>query len=350
MSKIDKSKPILITGGTGYIAAWIIKFLLEDGSHVRATVRDKNNKKKVEHLLEIEKNSSGKLEFFEADLLKEGIFDDAVKDCELVIHTASPFVVNNIKDAQKELVDPALEGTKNVLNSVNKSENVKRVVLTSSVVSIHGDAKDIEKTKNNIFTEEDWNTTSSLTHQPYSLSKTLAEKEAWEICKKQRKWDLVTINPGFVFGPSLSNRVDSTSVDFMLNMINGTRKTGVPELYFGIVDVRDVAKAHINAGFIDEAKGRNILVADTIKMLEIANLLRDNYGKKYSLPKSTLPKALVYLFGPFNGYSWKNTTLNVGIPIKFDNSKSINELKIDYKELKVTLNEHIAQIIEKGLI
>ena len=105
-------------------------------------------------------------------------------DCELVIHNASPFKMWKIKDPQNELINPALEGTRNVLSTANKTQSVKRVVHTSSIVAIYGDAVDIGNAPNKIFTENEWNTTSSLTQQPYSYSKTIAEKEAWKIVMK----------------------------------------------------------------------------------------------------------------------------------------------------------------------
>ena len=96
----------------------------------------------------------------------------------MVFHTASPFI-RVIKDPQKDLVDPAKKGTKNVLGSANKTESVKRVVVTSSCAAIYGDGEDVLKMPNQELTEDLWNTSSSLDHQPYSFSKTVAEKEAW---------------------------------------------------------------------------------------------------------------------------------------------------------------------------
>ncbi|MFN4150985.1 MAG: NAD-dependent epimerase/dehydratase family protein, partial [Candidatus Sericytochromatia bacterium] len=265
-------KKVLVTGASGYIASWIIKYLLEEGFQVRGTVRNKNDVSKVEHLTKLGELYPNKLELFEANLLTPNAFKEAMQGCEIVMHTASPFIINGVKDPQKELVDPALKGTKNVLMTANEVPSVKRVVLTASVVSIYGDSEDINSTQNAIFTDEHWNTTSTLTHQAYSYSKTVAEKEAWKIAESQNQWDLVTIHPGFVLGPSLTNRVDSSSIDFMISMGNGKYATGVPELYFSIVDVRNVAKAHVNAAIKPEAKGRYILVNKVLQMLDISNI------------------------------------------------------------------------------
>ena len=346
----DKSKPVLVTGATGYIASWVVRYLLESGYTVHATVRDKSKKDKIEYLTELSQKYPEKLHLFNADLLEKGSFKEAMQDCEIVIHTASPFVISGIKNAEKELVRPALEGTRNVLNSVNETESVKKVILTSSVVSIYGDAIDMQDTRNGIFDETIWNTTSTVKHQPYSYSKKVAEKEAWKMQSNQNRWTLATINPGFVFGPSLTKRADSTSIDFMLNMLNGKLKMGVPKLNMSVVDVRDVAMAHIKAFENDEAKSRYILVNETQSMKEIADILSKKYTGKFSIPKSELPTPLVYAFGPLSGISWKYIKRNVDLPLKLDNSKSKHELGISYINTEKTVLDHAEQIIEAGLL
>lgn len=350
MAFIDKKKPILVTGATGYIASWIIKFLIDDGYTVHGTVRSTSNKNKIAHLLEIDKNGDGKLNLFEADLLEEGSFKESMKGCELVIHTASPFIIQGIKNVQEQLIKPALEGTRNVLDAVNETESVRRVVLTSSVVSIYGDSKDVDNIEGEVFSEKVWNTTSTESHQPYSLSKTLAEKDAWRTVNEQERWDLLVINPGFVMGPSLSKRIDSTSIDFMRSLVNGKYASGVPDFYFALVDVRDVAKAHINAGVLEKASGRHILVNETKRPIEMAEILKNKFHKKYKLPKSNLPNFMLYLIGPFMGFSWKYLKRNLSIPLNFDNSYSKTDLGTEYHPVNQTLIEHVEQLDRDGLI
>ena len=173
MREIDKSKPVLVTGGTGYVASWIIKMLLEEGIIVNATVRDPSNIQKVEYLKALAEASAGQLKLFKSDLLDTGSFDEPMQDCELVIHTASPFFITGIKNPEEELIRPAKEGTRNVLESAKRNPTVQRVVLTSSVVAIYGDNADIALAPGGMFTEKEWNVTSSAEHQPYAYSKTL---------------------------------------------------------------------------------------------------------------------------------------------------------------------------------
>ncbi len=254
----------------------------------------------------------------------------------------------DVKDAQKQLVDPALKGTRNVLNAVNKSNTVKRVVLTSSVVSIYGDAQDMSgKTP---FTEEDWNTTSRLDHQPYSYSKVLAEKEAWKICKAQDKWDLVTINPGFVLGPSLTKYSGSESIKMMTDFLKGKLRFGIPALHFGYVDVRDVAKAHILVASKASAQGRHITVVGDAPMMKMPDVLRKKYGKKFKLPKTIAPKWLLMLVGPSQGLTREYIKKNVGYKLHFDNSKLKEKHAFQYRDLDQTIVDHAEQLIELGVV
>ena len=147
MREIEKAKPVLVTGGSGYLASWIIKMLLEEGINVNATVRDPSSITKVEHLRGLTETSTGQLKLFKSDLMDNGSFDEPMQDCELVIHTASPFFVTGIKNPEDELIRPAKDGTRNVLESAKRNSTVKRIVLTSSVAAIHGDNADIELVK-----------------------------------------------------------------------------------------------------------------------------------------------------------------------------------------------------------
>lgn len=145
MKVIDKKMPVMVTGGTGYMASWIIKMLLEEGISVNATVRDPLDIQKVGHLTALTKGSPGKLKLFKADLLDSGSFDEPMQGCELVIHTASPFFITRIRNPEEELLRPAKEGTRNILETAKRTPSIKRVVLTSSVVAIFGDNADIQK-------------------------------------------------------------------------------------------------------------------------------------------------------------------------------------------------------------
>jgi len=336
-------KTVMVTGGTGYIGAWVVNYLLEEGHNVHVTVRDISKTDKYAHLVELAEKYTGVLTFFQADLLEKGSYENAMKGCEEVFHLASPFFINNIKDAQRQLINPALEGTKNVLNAVNNTETVKKVILTSSVAAIYGDACDMQNRGLKEYTEEHWNTTSSLTHQPYSYSKLLAEKEAHKIHDAQNRWSLAVINPGFVMGPSLFNSTSSGSINFMKALISGKQKMGVPHLNFGMVDVRDVAKAHLMASK-NSSVGRHIVVQSSLSMLSMANIIGEKFGRKYAIPKKELPKFMLYLFGWSQGVSLKFVSRNVGYALQFNNSKSKEKLNISYTPMDTSIYEMVVQM------
>jgi len=348
MTVIDPMAPVLVTGGGGYVASWIVRYLLEDGHTVRATVRDPAKPKGLEHLHALSAAHPGKLSLWAADLLDEGSFSDAMQGCELVMHTASPFLLGKIKNPQEQLVRPALEGTRNVLTTVNAIESVKRVVLTSSVAAVYGDNADMKGKR--CFTDDDWNTTSSIDHQPYAYSKTVAEREAWAIQAAQARWDLVTVNPGLVLGPSLTTASNSGSMATMRHFTDYTMAAGAPALQMGVVDVRDVGRAHIKAGYLPAAHGRYIAVAETISLLRMSRILSDVFGRRASFPRIELPKVLIKLGAPFAGLTVKYVERNVGWPLAFDNARTKDALGIDFRPAAEFIVEHFQQMIDDGLV
>ena len=346
--KINNSYPVMITGATGYIASWVVKYFLEKGFTVHAAVRDAENKDKRKHLDELAKHLEGDIVYFESDLLRNGSYKEAMQGCQIVLHTASPFLLET-KNPQKELIDPALNGTMNILNSVNETETVKRVILTSSVAAIYGDAIDSLGMPNRTFDETMWNTTSSTTNNEYSYSKTLAEKKAWEMCEKQKRWDLITINPSFVVGPALNPLANFQSKKVMLQFGNGDLKYGAPDLTLGMVDVRDVGEAHLMAALNSNVSGRYILSSESLSFLELGEILKDSFGHTYPFPKRRAPKLLFWILAPFFGVKRNFVSNNVGYAVFFNNEKSKEDLGIDYMPIKKSAPEFFEQLVEKKL-
>lgn len=343
------AKNILVTGGTGYIGSWVVKNLLEAGYTVRLTTRDKTRTSKFEHLTVIASESPGALEIYEADLLKEGSFDEPAEGYDAIIHMASPFTLR-FDDPEKELVEPALSGTENVLMAANKTDSVKKVVLTSSVAAVHGDNIDMKEKGLKEFTEANFNTSSSVEHQPYSYSKVVAEKKAWEIYEKQNNWQLVVINPSFVLGPPLNAITNSESLQFMQDMLSGKFYLGAPNLQFGFVDVRDVARAHLLALECGEAEGRYILAERTMSVYDLSKMIKQLFGKKYRLPLMRAPKFMLYLTGWMFGLTRKFIKRNVGYFIKLNSTKSREKLGLKYRPLKETIVDMVNQMESFGLV
>jgi nucleoside-diphosphate-sugar epimerase len=351
MSKlvIDTSKPVLVTGGTGYVAGWVIQRLLQEGLTVHATVRNASNTERLACLQRMADDSPGSIAFFEADLLTEGSFAEGMAGCSTVFHIASPYT-SSVTDPQAELVDPALNGTRNVLQQVNRTESVTRVVVTSSCAAIFGDAADLADTPDGVFTEAVWNTTSSVTHQPYSYSKTVAEREAWAIAERQDRWRLVVVNPAGVFGPGVRLHHGAESFELFKQMGDGTFKGGLPAFNIGIVDVRDVAEAQLAAAFPPDAEGRHILSGEDSGFVQLGAILREHFPD-YPVGSRTLPKWLLWLLGPLVNPALTRAVVsrNIGLPWKADNRKSREALGITYRPLTETVVEGFQQLIDGGV-
>ncbi|MCA9582595.1 MAG: NAD-dependent epimerase/dehydratase family protein, partial [Myxococcales bacterium] len=181
-------RPVLVTGATGYVASQLIADLLARGYKVRGTVRNLSREASHRHVRELP-GAAERLELVEANLLDEGSFDLAAQGVDYVMHTASPYTLD-VADPERDLVKPAEEGTLNVLRSCKRSSTVKRVVLTSSMAAVTD-----EPLSGKIYTEADWNGTSSLQRNPYFYSKARAERAAWAFVEDASVgYELVVIN------------------------------------------------------------------------------------------------------------------------------------------------------------
>ncbi len=344
MKFIDKKSPVLVTGATGYVAGCLVEELLKLGLTVNAAVRDKKSESKLKYLNELAKVLPGKINYFQSDLLHDASYDDAIAGCELVFHTASPFSFK-VEDAQRDLLDPAILGTRNVLASANREKSVKRIVLTSSVAAIIGDNKDSLAMPNLEITEEFWNTTSSLSHRPYSFSKVMAEKEAWRLRKQQVRWDLVTINPTFVMGPGINPSGTSESFDIFRSFLNGDSRIGLPDYKIACVDVRDVAKAHVKAGFTPSASGRYLISGHNSGTIEIGEILK-KLDPSLVIGNKTLPKWFLWLIAKRINSTRKEIATSIGYPFNVVNLKSMNDLNMEYLPLEKTISDWLCQLKE----
>ncbi|GLT84207.1 hypothetical protein SLE2022_024520 [Rubroshorea leprosula] len=262
-----EGKVVCVTVASGFIASWIVKLLLQRGYIVKATVRDPDDPKKIEHLLALD-GAKQRLCLFKAELLDEGCFDSILDGCEGGFHTASPVISSStVTDPKAELIDPAVKGTLNVLKSCTKVPSIKRVVVTSSIVAVSLNGKPLTP---DVVVDETWYSDPAFCDNSklwYMLSKTLAEEAAWKFAKENRL-DLVTINPGFVIGPILQPTLNLT-VKLILNIVTGRE---LPLL--GVfVDVRDVAHAHILAFEIPSATGRYCMVESSVDVSQLWKIL-----------------------------------------------------------------------------
>ncbi|CAK9149338.1 unnamed protein product [Ilex paraguariensis] len=261
-----------VTGGTGFIAAYLVKSLLEKGHTVRTTVRDPENAEKVSFLWELD-GAKERLKIMKADLLMEGSFDQAIQGVDGVFHTASPVLVPYDHNVQATLIDPCIKGTLNVLSSCKKASSVKRVVLTSSCSCIRyrDDVKEVSP-----LNESHWSDTEYCKRYNlwYAYAKTIAEKEAWRVAEESGI-DLVVVNPSFVVGPLLAPQPTSTLL-LILAMTKGL-KGEYPNTTVGFVHIDDVVAAHVLAMEESKASGRLICSSSVAHWSEIIAMLRAKY-------------------------------------------------------------------------
>lgn len=302
---------ILVTGGSGFVGGHVILQLLEAGHAVRTTVRNLKREDEVRATLAANGADTSRLTFFAADLEKDDGWAEAVAGCDYVQHVASPFPINQPKDEQ-ELIRPAVEGTLRVLHAA-KGAGVKRVVLTSSFAAIgYGHGK-----RGKPYTEADWTDVNGKGVQPYMKSKTLAERAAWDFIEGG-PMELAVVNPVGIFGPALGNDL-STSIELVRQIMTG-RIPGTPDLWFGVIDVRDVASLQILAMTDIRAKNERLIAVagEPASLHQMAVILHDAMGTK--IPRR-LPSWLVRTLAIFNPMA-RESVPRLGIKGHASNAKA----------------------------
>jgi len=336
---------VCVTGASGFVASWLVRQLLERGLQVRGTVRRASS---VPHLQSLP-GAAERLELVEADLLAPSSFEAAVRGCTTVFHTASPYVIQ-VDDPQRDLVDPAVNGTRAVLAACAKAPEVTRVVLTSSMAAVTD-----EPDETRVLTEADWNEKSTLRRNPYYLSKTLAERAAWSFIERERpRFDLVVMNPFMIMGPSLGPGLN-VSNRIVADLVNGVYP-GILSLSWGIVDVRDVAQAHVRAAEEPTARGRYLLAQEAVTMRTLVGWLRDaGFATGTRLPSRAMDNAIGNLLVRLNSYvqpagvgSYLRT--HIGRTPRYNTSKARRELGLTLRPTRDTVIDTARDLERHGHI
>jgi dihydroflavonol-4-reductase len=290
---------VLVTGGSGFLGAHCVLALLEAGYRVRTTVRSPARAADVRAQLAAGgvDDPGDRLEFAIADLTSDTGWAEAVAGCRFVLHVASPFPSVQPKDPD-ELIVPARDGALRVLRAA-RDAGVERVVLTSSFAAIgYGHAP-----TDRAFTEEDWTELDSgRAVSPYAQSKTIAERAAWDFAGGADGLQLATVNPVGILGPVLGPDI-STSVE-LVRLVKEGRLPRLPDVHFGVVDVRDVAALHLLAMTRPEAAGQRFLAiaGEVMSAQEIALIIRGHLGDPAGRRVSTklMPEWMLRAAAPFS--------------------------------------------------
>lgn len=288
---------VLVTGGSGFIGGHVILQLLAAGHQVRTTVRNLDREAEVRVTLQrAGAEATDRLSFVAANLENDAGWPEAVAGCEHVLHVASPFPMGAPKD-ENALIGPARDGTLRVLRAA-RDAGVKRVVVTSSFAAVGYGHKRRQKP----FDETDWTDLNGPDVQPYMKSKTIAERAAWDfIAREGGALELSVVNPVGVFGPALGPDL-STSIALTKSLMDGALP-GCPRVYFGVVDVRDVADLHLRAMTDPAARGERFLAVagPSMSVLGMATVLRTGMGAAAGrTPTRELPDFMVRLAALWN--------------------------------------------------
>ncbi|MSY62907.1 MAG: NAD-dependent epimerase/dehydratase family protein [Actinobacteria bacterium] len=339
---------VLLTGASGYIGKHIALQLLTDSYEVRASVRNSAKADEVSaavaaHLpagFDLKK----KLSFVELDLEKDAGWAKALDGIDVLLHTASPFPIASPKD-ENDLVRPAVEGTLRALKAAHKA-GVKRVILTSSVAAIYGSELPAGKTE---FDESMWSDPSHpIGSLAYNKSKTLAEKAAWDyISSTAPEIELTTINPVLVAGAPLDKNFGA-SVSVVERLMNG-KDPVLPDMSFGIVDVKDVAAMHVKAIKSKQAKGQRFIAnAGSRTFIQMAKALKSEFPTR-KIPTGKAPTMLIRLLALFDG-EIKAVLPGLGKHINASSKKAQTVLGIEFIPVEQSLVETAHYLVDNKLV
>jgi len=338
-------KTVLMTGGSGYLGGWCIASLLDRGYTVRTTIRDLGREDHVRRQVEAAGVEAGdRLTVLAADLGADDGWEEAVAGCDYVLHTASPFPPAQPKDPD-ELIVPARDGALRVLRAALDA-GVERIVMTSSVAAVRGGGPPVV---GSTYTDRDWTDGDDTSLTPYTRSKAIAEKAAWELVRSSGDESrLAVVNPGAIIGPALSDDV-SFSLELIERLLKGM--PAVPKLGFSFVDVRDVADLHIRAMEQQAAGGGRYIATDRFMwMADVGAVLKDRLGEEARrTPTRIAPNLMVKAMSLFDP-GIRTIVGDLGQSPEFSNARAREELGWSPRPLEDSIAETGRSLIEFGVV
>lgn len=336
---------VLVTGGSGFIAGHCILRLLDQGYEVRTSVRSLAREDEVRaNLADAGLADGGRLSFVAADLLDDAGWAEALDGVEIMLHVASPVQPGHVAD-EDDLIVPAREGTLRVLRFAREA-GIRRVVLTSAFHAVSwGHRHD-----DHVFTEQDWTILDGPGVDAYGRSKTLAERAAWDFMADAGPMELVTMLPVAVMGPVIGGDVSGSN--HLIQSIMTGAIAALPDLYFPIVDVRDVAAAHVEAMVAAEAAGERFLLSNgpAIPMAEIAATIQENVPEVAAkVPTRRVPSFVVRLAALVNP-EFRGIVPDLGYAKKTSNEKARRVLGWTPRDPHEAIIAAAQSLVDKNMI
>ena len=331
----------LVSGGSGYIAGFLIRQLVDEGWVVHTTIRNLARETEIRRLINVD---NARLKFFAADLMSDDGWVEAMVGCSHVAHLASPFPLG-VPKHEDELIIPARDGAIRALRAA-KASGVKRFVMTSSCAAIaygHGN-------KVQTFIESDWTDVTSPDVQPYIKSKTIAERAARDwVAAEGNDMEYCSVNPSGVFGPVWSHDI-SSSIEIVKKLLEGALP-GCPDIGFAIVDVRDVAAMHVRAMNAPGMAGERFICAGPfLKIIDVARILKSGLGAQAKkVPTRGLPDVLVKLVAMFNPMV-KQVAGEIGRTRNMDSSHAREVLGWVPRPVEETIIDTARSLIDLGIV
>ena len=350
MSKTSVEIPkVLVTGASGFIGTHIIQQLLRAGYAVRGTVRSLQDEQKIDAIWDVcpDAESCNRMLLVQADLHDEHCWDAAAEGCTYAFHLAHPTPLEMERASNEdEILKPAVEGTLSVLKACAKSTTIKRVVMTSSVAAISGAFCGGD------YTEDDWADVSKDSVGIYAKSKVLAEKAAWDFVKRQggeNAFEFVVLHPGLVIGPALCG-TSPWSLGVGKAMLTRTIPL-IPKISLPMVDVRDVASAHLRAMTSSVAPGKRMIIsAGNLRYLEMSHICEDEFGPHgYIVMTCEAPNCLVRFYGWFLPHS-EFFTPGLGKITRYENRRMRRLLGINPIDIRNSVIDMCYSLIERGFV
>eukprot|EP00887_Chlorella_sp_A99_P002477 scaffold10.g2477.t1 len=344
---------VCVTGGTGFVASHIVLRLLAAGHTVHATYRPGKDDQVTLDWLQALPCASQRLKWFPADLLKEGSFDAAVKGCTYVFHVAGVVRLDiPDKKGMELVVNPKVAGVANVLGAVNRQspKTVKRVIMTSSLAAVMDYGRPADHGAR-VFNDQDFNLQWPLAGVPYLSGKTISEWEAWAMEAQQKDWELVCINPSYVFGPPLAPIAAAVTVQMQKAWLDGTMYPYYIPIDFNTVDVRDVAAAHCLAMVHPEARQGRYLLSQTSGQSthDLSKLLRATFPG-YKVPHKALGRFGTRLMIALSPALKPGMLVCYGRTVRLSSDKARAKLGLDLIPLETTMRDAADAFVAAGIL